>query len=151
MTLSRFSGMTAVSLFDGIGGFPEALRRNGIRTVATVEIDKAAAGVTATHFPDAHQFDDVTQVTADEILAAGFTPVRGILTGGWPCQDLSMAGRRLGLGGARSRRQTVAGLQRIADPDLSGGRHERGPDECPTSGFSVRDRGRSGTWHADRA
>jgi DNA (cytosine-5)-methyltransferase 1 len=94
--------LTAVSLFDGIGGFPLALSRAGIRTVATVEIDKAAAGVTCDQFPDARHFDDVTKVTADEILAAGFCPVCGIVCAGWPCQDLSLAGRRLGLGGARS-------------------------------------------------
>lgn len=91
-----------VSLFDGIAGFPRAFGAAGIRTVATVEIDKAAAGVAAEHFPDAAQFDDVTRVTADDLLDAGFDPVRGILTAGWPCPDLSLAGLRLGLGGARS-------------------------------------------------
>jgi DNA (cytosine-5)-methyltransferase 1 len=96
------SDLTGISLFDGIGGFPEALRRVGVRTVATVEIDPAAAGVAADHFPEARQFDDVTKVSADDLRAAGFDPVRGLLTGGWPCQDLSLAGRRLGLGGARS-------------------------------------------------
>ena len=94
--------MTAVSLFDGIGGFPLALAAAGVRTVATVEIDPAAAGVAADHFSDAKQLTDVTEVTPDDLLAAGFVPRRGILTAGWPCQDLSLAGRRFGLGGARS-------------------------------------------------
>lgn len=96
------SDLTAVSLFDGIAGFPEALCRAGVQTVATVEIDQAAAGVAADHFPDAIPFDDVTKVKADDLRAAGFDPDRGILTGGWPCQDLSLAGRRLGLDGSRS-------------------------------------------------
>jgi DNA (cytosine-5)-methyltransferase 1 len=91
-----------VSMFDGIAGFPLAFSRAGVRTVAIVEIDKAAAGVAAEHFPDAARFSDVTEVTADDLLAAGFDPVRGILTAGWPCTDLSLAGLRLGLGGARS-------------------------------------------------
>jgi DNA (cytosine-5)-methyltransferase 1 len=94
--------LTAVSLFDGIGGFPRALASAGIRTVATCEIDPAAAGVAADHFPEAKAFTDVTELTADELLAAGFCPRCGVVTGGWPCQDLSLAGRRLGLGGARS-------------------------------------------------
>jgi DNA (cytosine-5)-methyltransferase 1 len=94
--------MTAVSLFDGIGGFPLALAQHGVRTVATVEIDAAAAGVTAEYFPDAKHLTDVTEVTADDLLAAGFCPRCGLLAAGWPCQDLSLAGRRLGLGGARS-------------------------------------------------
>jgi DNA (cytosine-5)-methyltransferase 1 len=94
--------MTVVSLFDGIGGFPLAFSSVGAETVATVEIDKAAAGVTADHFPNAKHFADVTEVTPDDLIAAGFCSLCGVVTGGWPCQDLSLAGRRLGLGGARS-------------------------------------------------
>ena len=94
--------VTVVSLFDGIGGFPLAFERAGARTVATVEIDKAAAAVSARHFPDAHQFDDVTKVSGNDLRAVGFVPDRGIITAGWPCQDLSVAGRREGLAGARS-------------------------------------------------
>ena len=94
--------LTLVSLFDGIGGFPLAFSRAGVKTVATVEIDPPAASVTARHFPDAQHFDDVTRVTADDFRAAGFVPDRGIITAGWPCQDFSVAGRRAGLAGARS-------------------------------------------------
>lgn len=94
--------MSLISLFDGIGGFPLAFSRVGIRTRATVEIDKAAAGVAADHFSEAKHFPDVTEVTPDELLGTGFCPVHGIFCGGWPCTDLSLAGLRLGLGGARS-------------------------------------------------
>ncbi len=94
--------LTLVSLFDGIGGFPLAFSRAGVETVATVEIDQAAASIAHRHFPDAAQFDDVTKVTGDDLRAVGFVPERGILTAGWPCQDFSVAGRRAGLGGARS-------------------------------------------------
>lgn len=94
--------LTLVSLFDGIGGFPLAFERAGARTVATVEIDPAAAAVSARHFPHATQFDDVTKVSADDLRAVGFVPERGIITAGWPCQDFSVAGRRAGLDGARS-------------------------------------------------
>ncbi len=91
-----------VSLFDGIAGFPLAFSRAGVRTTATVEIDKAAAGVAADHFPEAKCFADVREVTADDILSTGFCPAHGVLSAGWPCTDLSLAGLRLGLGGARS-------------------------------------------------
>lgn len=94
--------LTVVSLFDGIGGFPLAFERSGARTVATVEIDKPAAAVSGRHFPDANQFDDVTKVTGNELRAVGFVPDRGVITAGWPCQDLSVAGRRAGLEGSRS-------------------------------------------------
>ena len=94
--------LTLVSLFDGIGGFPLAFERAGARTVATVEIDQAAAKVSHRHFPHAHQFHDVTEVTGNDLRAVGFVPDRGIITAGFPCQDLSVAGKRAGLAGARS-------------------------------------------------
>jgi len=96
------SDLTLVSLFDGIGGFPLAFERAGAKTVATVEIDKPAAAISKRHFPNAHQFDDVTEVTGDDLRSVGFLPDRGIITAGFPCQDLSVAGKRAGLAGARS-------------------------------------------------
>lgn len=94
--------LTLVSLFDGVGGFPLALQRCGVKLKATVEIDKAAAAVSARHFPGVAQFSDVKEVGGDELRAAGFVPERGIVTAGWPCQDFSVAGRRAGLAGERS-------------------------------------------------
>ena len=98
----EMNGLTAVSLFAGVGGFDEALRRTGAHVAAAVEIDPECRGVLARHFPRTALFDDVRKVTGDQIRAAGFVPERGIMAGGWPCQDLSIAGRRSGLGGARS-------------------------------------------------
>lgn len=94
--------LSVVSLFDGIGGFCRAFERAGARVAATVEINEAAAAVSARHFPNAVQFRDVTEVSADDFRAAGFIPERGVVTAGWPCQDFSVAGRRAGLDGARS-------------------------------------------------
>lgn len=90
--------LTLVSLFDGIGGFPLAFERAGARTVATVEIDKAAAAVSRKHFPHAHQFSDVTKVNGDGLRAVGFVPDRGIVTAGWPCQVDVMGTLSTGLG-----------------------------------------------------
>lgn len=94
--------MTAVSLFAGIGGFELAMTRSGIRPVASVEIDKKASGVLAERFPDTAIFGDIKGVTSGDLLSAGFNPANGIITGGFPCQDLSVAGRRAGLAGERS-------------------------------------------------
>ena len=96
------SELTAASLFGGIEGFGLALERCGVRVAASVEIDTECRGVTRLHFPQAKSFNDVRTVTADDLRAAGFVPGRGILTAGFPCQDLSVAGRRTGLAGARS-------------------------------------------------
>jgi len=94
--------LKAVSLFAGVGGFDLALERNGIDVVASVEIDKKASEVLAKRFPNSKLFSDIKDVTGEQLISAGFTPNDGIITGGFPCQDLSVAGKRAGLGGKRS-------------------------------------------------
>jgi DNA-cytosine methyltransferase len=94
--------LTGVSLFAGVGGFDLAMERAGVQVVASVEIDKHARGILEKHFPTSKLFNDVTEVTGEQLRESGFTPSRGILTGGFPCQDLSIAGKRAGLDGARS-------------------------------------------------
>jgi DNA (cytosine-5)-methyltransferase 1 len=93
---------TGVSLFAGVGGFDLAMQRNGVEMVASVEIDKACNQVLAKHFPNAKQFTDITEVKGSDLIDAGFKPSGGIITGGFPCQDLSVAGKRAGLAGERS-------------------------------------------------
>ena len=94
--------LTGVSLFAGVGGFDLAMERNGVEVVANVEIDKQCQKVLAKHFPNAKQFSDITDVKGSDLIGAGFEPSRGIITGGFPCQDLSVAGKRAGLVGERS-------------------------------------------------
>ena len=94
--------ITAVSLFAGVGGFDLALERAGVKVVASVEWDKKAQDVLRRHFPDSTIFGDISGVTGEELIKCGFEPSNGIITGGFPCQDLSVAGKRAGLGGARS-------------------------------------------------
>ena len=94
--------LTGVSLFAGVGGFDLAMERNGVDVVANVEIDKQCQQVLAKHFPNAKQFSDITDVKGSDLIATGFKPDRGIITGGFPCQDLSVAGKRRGLAGERS-------------------------------------------------
>ena len=94
--------MTAVSLFAGIGGFDLALERNGVKVVASVEIDKHAQGVLRKQFPNSQILGDIQEVSGEQLISAGFTPKHGVIVGGFPCQDLSVAGKRAGLAGARS-------------------------------------------------
>ena len=94
--------ITGVSLFAGVGGFDLAMQRNGVKVVASVEIDKHCQTVLSHQFPDAKIFDDVTTVKGSDLIAAGFQPSTGIITGGFPCQDLTVAGKRAGLAGERS-------------------------------------------------
>jgi DNA (cytosine-5)-methyltransferase 1 len=94
--------LTAVSLFAGVGGFDLALERNGVKVVASVEIDEKASAILAKQFPNSKLFNDIKGVTGEQLINAGFDPENGIITGGFPCQDLSVAGKRAGLNGNRS-------------------------------------------------
>ena len=96
------SDLTAISLFAGVGGFDLAFQRAGVKVTAAVEIDKKCRDVLALHFPETKLFDDVKEVTGEQLRATGFIPERGIIAGGFPCQDLSIAGLRRGLDGSRS-------------------------------------------------
>ena len=96
------SNLTAVSLFAGIGGFDLALKNAGVKVTASVEIDNKCRDVLAKHFPETMLFSDIKDVTGDQLRATGFIPERGIITAGFPCQDLSVAGLRKGLAGSRS-------------------------------------------------
>lgn len=96
------TGISAVSLFAGVGGFDLALERAGVSVAAAAEIEPDCRSVLGRHFPRTALFPDVTKVTGDQLRAAGFDPRRGIVTAGFPCQDISVAGRRAGLAGARS-------------------------------------------------
>ena len=85
--------LTAVSLFAGVGGFDLALERSGVKVVASVEIDPKASAILAKQFPNSKLFNDVKGVTGEQLINAGFDPENGIITGGFPCQDLSVAGK----------------------------------------------------------
>ena len=87
--------MRVGSLFSGIGGFDLGLERAGMEVRWQCEIDKAARSVLRRHFPDATLYDDVTTFGGD------VEPI-DLVCGGFPCQDLSVAGRRAGLAGKRS-------------------------------------------------
>ncbi|HEU4705588.1 MAG TPA: DNA cytosine methyltransferase [Solirubrobacterales bacterium] len=88
--------MNVGSLFSGIGGFDLGFERAGMRVSWQVELDPYCRAVLARHFPDAARFEDVREVGAREL-----DPV-DLLCGGFPCQDLSAAGRGAGIDGARS-------------------------------------------------
>ena len=87
--------MKVAGLFAGIGGLELGLRQAGHNSVAFSEIWEPAAAVLASRFPDAPNLGDVAQIKS---LPKGVE----LLTAGFPCQDLSQAGKTAGIKGARS-------------------------------------------------
>ena len=88
--------MRHASFFSGIGGLDLGFHRAGIETVSVSEIDAYASSVLAERFPGAPNLGNISEVNANDI------PEADIWSGGFPCQDLSTAGKRAGFAGKRS-------------------------------------------------
>lgn len=88
--------LTFGSLFAGIGGFDLGLERAGMQCAWQVEIDPYAQRILAKHWPDVPRYSDIRDCGAHNLA-----PV-DVLCGGFPCQDISDAGKRAGITGSRS-------------------------------------------------
>lgn len=144
-----------VSVFSGVGGLELGFELAGIPTAVQIEKDEQATRVLEARFPDAVRFGDVTEVDVEQVRAVVGDRRVGCLYGGFPCQDVSVAGRRAGMAGERSSLyvelvrladgldpewlvvENVPGLLSAdVDPDANGGA------ECaaagPTCGHAVR-------------
>ncbi len=89
-----------LDLFSGIGGFSLGLERAGMRTVAFCEIEPFPRAVLAKHWPHVPCYDDVRTLTAERLAADGIAV--DVICGGFPCQDISTAGKGAGIAGERS-------------------------------------------------
>jgi DNA (cytosine-5)-methyltransferase 1 len=89
--MSGYGSMNVLDLFSGIGGFSLGLERAGMRTVAFCEIDPYCRAVLRKHWPDVPIHEDVR-----ELDGAAFRGV-DVICGGFPCQDISQAGKRTGI------------------------------------------------------
>ena len=107
--------LRVLDLFSGIGGFSLGLERTGgFETVAFCEIDPFCRKVLAKHWPDVPIYHDVRELTDDTAGPAD------IITAGFPCQDVSHAGRGAGVSGERSGlyREVVRAI-RLVRPDYA--------------------------------
>ena len=109
--------MRFLSLFSGIGGFDLGLERSGHECIGQVEIDGFCQRVLAARWPNVQRADDVQDIQLAEwwdedgpvnephpgcAVSESGTGRPDLLCGGFPCQDLSVAGKRAGLAGERS-------------------------------------------------
>ena len=89
--------LRALSLFSGIGGLDLAAEMAGIKVIGFCEIEPFPVEVLKKRFPDVPIFGDVRKLKRGDIDGT-----IDIIHGGFPCQDLSQAGKQVGLTGARS-------------------------------------------------
>jgi len=89
--------MKVLDLFSGIGGFSLGLERAGMETVAFCEFEPHAQEVLRKHWPKVPIHSDVRELNGHD-----FRGTVDVVTGGFPCQDLSVAGKQAGFNGERS-------------------------------------------------
>lgn len=95
--------LTYGSVFAGIGGLDLGMDAAGFDVRWQIEINPWARAVLARHWPTVRRYSDVRAVGANrhDLFTQAIEPV-DVIVGGFPCQDVSAAGRRIGLRGARS-------------------------------------------------
>jgi len=92
--------MRVLDLFSGIGGFSLGLERAGMKTVAFCEIEPFCRLVLAKHWPKVPIYNDIRELTAERLVRDDISV--DVICGGFPCQDISLAGKGAGLAGTRS-------------------------------------------------
>ena len=92
--------MKVLSLFAGMGGFDLGFEMAGFNVVAQVEIEPYCKQELKYNFPTAKQYGDIREVTGEQILRD--CGAIDVVCGGFPCQDISSAGKGAGLDGERS-------------------------------------------------
>jgi DNA (cytosine-5)-methyltransferase 1 len=113
--------MTHLSLFSGIGGIDLAAEWAGFESVAMVERDKYCQKVLAKNFPNAKIYDDVTTFNAYE-----YRNKIDLISGGFPCQPHSLAGKRKASGDERDLWSEVVRIIRESRPKFFLGENVRG-------------------------
>jgi DNA-cytosine methyltransferase len=85
-----------LDLFSGIGGFSLGLEATGgFETVAFCDVEEFPRKVLQKHWPDVKQYKDIKELTYEKLKADGIDTI-DIITGGYPCQPFSVAGRKKG-------------------------------------------------------
>jgi DNA (cytosine-5)-methyltransferase 1 len=89
--------MTFLSLFSGIGGMDEGLECAGLKCIGQVEQDEYRRWILEKHWPDVPKWSDVREFKGEYLSERP-----DLIAGGFPCQDISLAGKRDGIDGQRS-------------------------------------------------
>jgi DNA (cytosine-5)-methyltransferase 1 len=103
MTTSAPLPLSILDLFSGIGGFSYAAEQlvGGFETIAFCDSDEPCRKVLRKHWPNTPIFTDVRSLQAKDIQPLCPNGL-SLITAGFPCQDLSVAGKQAGYDGERS-------------------------------------------------
>jgi len=88
--------MIILDLFSGIGGFSLGLERAGFKTAAFCEIDQFCRKILAQNWPEVPIYNDICELNGNALMEALGSKIE-VITGGFPCQDLSCAGQQKGM------------------------------------------------------
>ena len=88
--------LTHLSLFTGIGGIDLAAEMAGFKTVGQCEIEDFPTSVLERHFPNANRWRDVRDITEESLRERIGNQQITLITGGFPCQPFSVAGKQKG-------------------------------------------------------
>ncbi|MBM3211252.1 DNA cytosine methyltransferase [Candidatus Poribacteria bacterium] len=91
--------LNVLDIFSGIGGFSIGLEASGLQTVAFCEINPFCRKILTRHWPSVPIFSDVTTIHKEDLKAL---PRIDVIAGGFPCQDISVAGKQKGITAKRS-------------------------------------------------
>ena len=91
--------LSVFDIFSGIGGFSLGLEKAGMQTVAFCEINPFCQKILKKHWSSVPVFSNVTALTKEDFTSL---PKIDVIAGGFPCQDISCAGKQIGISGKRS-------------------------------------------------
>ena len=91
--------LNVLDIFSGIGGFSIGLEAASMQTVAFCEINPFCQKILTRHWPSVPIFSDITTIHKEDLKAL---PTIDVIAGGFPCQDISVAGKQKGITAKRS-------------------------------------------------
>ena len=126
-------GFKHISLFSGIGGFEYAAQQMGWTNIASCEINPFGRRVLEYYWPEAYHHDDIKTLTKEKLeyeiqnrFGSKYRTGPIILTGGFPCQPFSVAGKRKGTADDRHLWPEMLRVIREISPDWIVGENVRG-------------------------
>ena len=97
---SKDTALRVLDIFSGIGGFSLGLEKAGMDTIAFCENNRFCRKVLNTHWNNIPIFSDIRNLGKKDL---SHLPKIDVIAGGFPCQDISVAGKQAGMKGERSR------------------------------------------------